>query len=59
MDNRAKDPLDATLEITVTRLQNANVRINREGAESVGEFMSVLYKKLVEIYEAEDKRKQY
>ena len=45
--------IEKTVEITVARMSNTNLTINKTGGENVAEFMQEIYDKLVELNEKE------
>ena len=52
MDN--KDIIQMTKEITVAKLSNSTLTINKAAGENVAEFMHSIYTKLVELNKNED-----
>lgn len=45
--------IEKTVEITVAKLSNSTLSVNKVGGENVAEFMQEIYNKLVELNKAE------
>lgn len=43
------DLIDKTVEITIARLSNTNLSIDKTGGQNVAEFMQAIYDKLSEL----------
>ncbi len=48
------DIIEMAKEITIAKLSNSSLTINKTGGENVAEFMNEIYKKLVELNTNED-----
>lgn len=49
MEHAKKFAMDATKEITVAIMQEGNIRIDKLGGESVGDFFQAVYTKIEEV----------
>ncbi len=49
MDNAEKYALDAAKEITISRMSNANIRVDKSGGADVAAFYEEIFKKIREL----------
>lgn len=54
MSREASYALEAAKEITVARVGNTNLGINKAGGEQVAEFYEAIYKKILELAKNEE-----
>lgn len=49
MDRSKRYAIDAAKEITVALMAEGNIRVDKEGGDSVGDFFQAVYSKIEEI----------